>query len=255
MIFIFTIILSIKCYAQVLKPIDIDLKPISKLAVSHLNEIPLNTEDLKNQIERLNKNFKLVDQATRSEILEIAITNKLLLNSHIKSGVKNLTTSLIKQAQEKLKKNSTILTSFSKEVMNKIIDDYLEYFQEGFLNRYQSFSRNDPKEVRKYRQLKSKLKLTSSWIHSFIDLNAKEFNTLCSKIIIEALELSVDESYYLGQFTKQISVDSASFELVIKKTDTTVPVKNETLKGAVETIDSDLLESASQEIDSIQTEK
>lgn len=255
MILILSLILSVSSFAQTLSPQGIDLKPISKLAINHLNEIPINTKNLSAKIKKLNDSFKLVDQSTRSEILEIAITNKLLLNSQIESGIKNLTTSLIKQAQDKLKTNSTILTNFSKEVISMILDDYLEYFQEGFLNRYQSFSRNDPKEVRKFRQLKSKLKLTSSWVHSFIDLNAKDFNILCSKVIIEAIDLSIDESYYLGKFTKQKPTDTAAFEFIIKKSDPQPPKKVETLKGAVDTIDNDILESASEQIDTLKTDK
>lgn len=252
---ILLIFISFSGFAQKITSKGIDLKVLSKLAINHLNEIPPNNNNLEEKVQKLNLNFKMIDQLSRSEIFEIAITNKLLLNSQLDNEIKTLTTSLIKQTQEKLKTNETILTNFSKELMNRVIDDYLEYFEEGFINRYQSFSRNNPQEVKKYRQLKSKLKLTSSWIHRFLDLNAKDFNTLCTLVIMEAIDLSIDESYYLGQFTRQSPSNIETFELVSKIIVKDPPKSPETLKSAVDKVDDNILESASEEIDSLNTDK
>lgn len=255
MIYYLLAIFSFCTLCQNFEAESIDLQPLSKLALSHVNEVQHNTKSIKDKIEKLNISFKTINTKAQSQILETSLINKILLNSQIESVVKNLTTSLIKQVQVKLKKNTTILTGFSKEIMNKILDDYLEYFEEGFLNRYEGFSRNNSKEVKKYRELKSKLKFTSSWVHAFIDLNVKEFNQLCSKIIAEAIELSIDEAYYLGQFTLQKTSKVAAFKVLESQKNQKQTPKKQTLKGAIKGLEEDILENASGAIDSLESDK
>lgn len=242
-------------FAQMIKTESIDLGPLSKRAIKHLNEINLKDEELKETFKKLNDNFKKLDNSSKGDLLEIAITNKLLLNSQVKTGITNLTTSIIKKAQEKLKDNSDILTDFSKEVISKIIDDYLPYFEGGFLNRYESFSRNNQKELNKYLSLKSKLKFTSKWIHIFLNSSGEDFNQLCSNVIKEAFELSIDESYYIGSFTKIEPSNTSSFSLTQIQKDPPKKSSEQTLKSAVKGIDEDLLEAASEEIDKLKAQE
>ena len=132
-----------------------------------------------------------------------------------------------------------------------IIDDYRPYFEAGFLNRYQSFSRNNAKEVKKYRELLAKLKLTSHWLHLYLNKSAVEFNKMVSDIIFESFELSKDTAYYYANFTKQDETKTLVFSINLKKKEKAFPKKEDNLKDAVKDIEDNVLEKASEEIDSL----
>ncbi len=251
--FLILILIPFTLFAQMIKVESIELGQLSKSAIAHLNEISQKDLELKDIFSKLNLNYKKISNESKGNILEAAITNKLLLNSQIKTGITNITTTTIKKTQEKLKDNSDILTTFSKEIMNRIIDDYLPYFEGGFLNRYESFSRTNEVELKKYLSLKSKLKFTSTWIHTFINSSAEDFNILCSEIIKEALKLSIDESYYFGTFTKTNASNQISFLLTQEVKEVKPSPSSQTLKSAINGIEDNILEGASTEIDKLKT--
>jgi len=251
--YLLTIFYSSIVLSQSISPINQKLQNLSLLAVEHLNELTneSNNNEIKANIDSLNSDLLNISPDLQSKILENSLFNKILSNSVTQKKALNVSTNLIKKIEQKLKDQPDIYTDLSKKIISMIIDDYRPYFEAGFLNRYQSFSRNNAKEVKKYRELLAKLKLTSHWLHLYLNKSAVEFNKMVSDIIFESFELSKDTAYYYANFTKQDETKTLVFSINLKKKEKAFPKKEDNLKDAVKDIEDNVLEKASEEIDSL----
>ena len=251
--YLFIIFYSSIVFSQSISATNQKLQSLTLLSIEHLNELinEDNTDEIKASIDSVNSELLSISPDLQAEILENSLLNKILNNSITRKKALNVSTNLIKKVESKLKDQPDIYTDLSKRIISMIIDDYKPYYEAGFLNRYQSFSRNNSSEVKKYRELLAKLKLTSHWLHLYLNKSAVEFNKMVTDIIFESFELSKDTAYYYANFTSQDETKTLVFNINIEKK-VEAPVKKEdNLKDAVKDIDDNVLEKASEEIDSL----
>lgn len=243
---LFVIILSFKVLSFEVKLNSVDYLPYTTFAISHLNQHKYRFDLL----EKINKQLSSISTQERKAIIENSIKEKVLNNDIIPQKQMNITTAFIRQVESKLKKDRSIYSKFVLKIISDLVLDYKFYFKGAFLNRYQSYSRNNPEEVKMYRDLSSIIKISSNILHQFMKISAKNFNKKISKTIKQGLKLAAEKSQFFYFFTEADS-SNESFLIITKKKTKKQDVKQNTLKDAVKDLDSNLMESASEEVDKL----
>ncbi|MCT4643273.1 MAG: hypothetical protein N4A33_13360 [Bacteriovoracaceae bacterium] len=236
--------------------VDQSHTPIIQKFTRHLSQ---NFSKLTKQefdiLEQINKNLSTFSLKNTNDILEDSIYTKILENTVFGNESSRVSSIFIKKVEEKLKSNKLSYSSFSKQIIESIIADYKPFFEEGFINRYESYNRNNKNEVIKYKKIRMLTKYTSTTLTQFLASTAQDFNKKITKLCLETLKLINTKSYFLKNHSfysleikqKQVFI----FKKPKKEDKKIIQEKKDTLLDAIKSIDKNESEKMSEKIDQI----
>jgi hypothetical protein len=237
----------------------------SKLSIGEQEKFSANLDLLNDDLSSLDKRNLLF--LFKSEIYKGIFTNQ-----YLRSDTKlQLSTSVVDSAKKKIESNKVIYTKYSLWTIQSILNDITPFLEDNFLNRYQSISRGNSKDVLKAKKLKKIFKYVSPFLGAFLNKSPEEFNQLQKNIILDTFSrIALKSFYYQTLYIKGAKADTKLFSIPIvkhkKPLTPQVEKKEMTLndesiantieaKKIIDSIGSDEMSTASEAIDQIEKKK
>ncbi|MEX1099307.1 MAG: hypothetical protein WEB87_02705 [Bacteriovoracaceae bacterium] len=185
-----------------------------ELLAAHLEGSKLS-QDLAQEVvgaaALINADLKKTPKSNALFLIKSEIYKGLLDNQRLSYSDKALMReALVKGVEQKLKKNKIVYTPFATWIVSSVLSELSAYRGDGFLDRYQTISRNDLKEKAKALQLEKLVKYLSPWIIAFNEKTPQEFNHLVALVSVDLLKRISKKTFYFKEYSSSHS--EASFD-------------------------------------------
>jgi hypothetical protein len=208
LIFLFTFNL----FAQEDKPLkDFNLlEEVSEelsIVVKHLQQSNLNENrliEVTTAARLINNDVKKMEGINLLYLLKSEIYKGLLNNQYISySDSIQISSVIFKSITEKMKKYDLIYSDMAKWIYNSVKSDLDPYLKGDFIDRYQTVSRTNIKEVAKSMELRKALRYISPWVIAIESKTPEEFNEMLSDVCVDILVQISKKTYFFKEFTSQ----------------------------------------------------
>jgi hypothetical protein len=180
-----------------------------RIIVQHLNYSDISKEQAQEVItacELINNDTTHMDSINLLFLIKSEIYKGLLNNQYLSYGDSiQISEVIVKSIEEKFKKFKISYSPFAQWIFNSIIEDLKPYREDNFLNRYQTVSRTNMKEMSKSLNLQKALKYISPWIIALESQTPEMFNNTLTSISIDIFKLISRKTYFFKEFSYKFS--------------------------------------------------
>jgi hypothetical protein len=187
-----------------------DAVPVEvELMLGHLKSSELEVSQIQKILSYtgvINQELALTPVTNIMFLLKSEIYRAILNNQYLRHGnILQISTSILENTKQKLQKHNVVYTQFSKWIIESILSDFDSFLEKNFINTYQNISANDNSGQLKVARLNKILKYTSPWLNAIDYMSPEDFNSLCTNVIIDALESISRKTFYFKTYTNILS--------------------------------------------------
>lgn len=180
-----------------------------RIIVDHLNYNEVSKDHAREVLaacELINNDTINMDSINLLFLIKSEIYKGLLNNQHLSyEDSVQISEVIVKSIEDKFKKHEVSYSPFAKWIFNSIIEDLKPYRANDFLNRYQTVSRTNMKEMSMALSLQKALKYISPWIIAIESQTPESFNNTLTLISIDILKLISRKTYFFKEFSFKFS--------------------------------------------------
>lgn len=180
-----------------------------RIIVDHLNYNEVSKDHAREVLaacELINNDTINMDSINLLFLIKSEIYKGLLNNQHLSyEDSVQISEVIVKSIEDKFKKHEVSYSPFAKWIFNSIIEDLKPYRANDFLNRYQTVSRTNMKEMSMALGLQKALKYISPWIIAIESQTPESFNNTLTLISIDILKLISRKTYFFKEFSFRFS--------------------------------------------------
>jgi hypothetical protein len=180
-----------------------------RIIVDHLNYNEVSKDHAREVLaacELINNDTINMDSINLLFLIKSEIYKGLLNNQHLSyEDSVQISEVIVKSIEYKFKKHEVSYSPFAKWIFNSIIEDLKPYRANDFLNRYQTVSRTNMKEMSMALGLQKALKYISPWIIAIESQTPESFNNTLTLISIDILKLISRKTYFFKEFSFRFS--------------------------------------------------
>lgn len=180
-------------------PIFVNVKPSGKqtpylltLMLNHLQVEQISTDNAKvilKNLKEMNTNLSGVKPLNQKFFLSSEVY-KSILNFRFKTKVSSdiLSSIQIKKIEKKLNQFKIIYSPFSQFIIQSVYQDFVEFLEGNYIDRYQTLSNVEGITYLKSQKLKKVIKYSGRWANMILDLAPERFNKIATELIINFSE-------------------------------------------------------------------
>jgi hypothetical protein len=179
------------------------------IIIGHLNfskVTPTQAQEVVAACQLINNDTTHMDRINLLFLIKSEIYKGLLNNQYLAyEDTVQISEVIVKSIEEKFKKYELSYGAFAKWIFKSIQNDLAPYRKDSFLNRYQTVSRTNMKEMALALSLKKSLKYISPWLIAIESQTPEQFNNTLTQIAIDILKQISRKTYFFKEFSTKFA--------------------------------------------------